>query len=287
MTLSVIVPAYNAEKTLPGLLDSLSEQDFRDFEVIVVDDCSQDRTARIVNGYAPFNLVKLEENRGPAHCRNVGAGRAQGSVLVFTDSDCVVHRAWLSRINEFFSSVGSEALMGRLVLRPSNWLGDSISALGFPAGGSLGFDKVWRVDGDGITESLSSCNCAIRRDIFNAVGGFDETFPYAGGEDSFLAYSLRKAGYSISYRPDVLVHHEARDSLGGFLRWQFRRGISSYIFARKVEDRKGYMSLRIWSTRNVIKYNLRDKKIPLIVTLLLVSFMMQASGAFYSRFKGK
>ena len=85
------------------------------------------------------------------------------------------------------------------------------------------------------------------------LGGFDETFPYAGGEDSFLAYSLRRSGYNIKYCPDVIAYHEARESLRGYILWQFKRGVSSYIFASKVNNRSSYMSSRLWSISNVLK----------------------------------
>ncbi|MFC1532326.1 glycosyltransferase family 2 protein [Thermodesulfobacteriota bacterium] len=285
MTLSVIIPAYNAEQTLPSLLDSLSQQSFKDFEVIVVDDCSKDSTARIVQRYA-FNLIQLERNRGPAFCRNIGVKNAQGEILAFTDSDCRADHTWLENIHNHIIYDNIEAVMGRLILKSSTRLGDSISALGFPAGGSVGFDRIWRVDNNGYTESLSSCNCAIRKDIFNKIGSFDETFPYAGGEDSFLAYSLKQSGYRIKYCPDIIMYHEARDSLSEFLKWQFRRGVSSYIFSKKVVDKGKYISLRIWSAGNVIRYNLKDKKIPLIMTLLCIGILMQAAGALHGKLKG-
>jgi len=179
------------------------------------------------------------------------------------------------------------AIMGRLVLMPSTLLGDSISAIGFPAGGAIGFDKIWKVDQKGFTDSISSCNCAVRKDVFDKIGGFDESFPYPGGEDSLLAYALRRLNYRIKYCPDVLVSHAARDSFKGFLKWQFRRGISSYIFSTKVSNKEKFLSLRIWSTGNIIRHYYTDKKIPLILTLLMTSFFVQLSGFLYGRHKGR
>jgi GT2 family glycosyltransferase len=174
--------------------------------------------------------------------------------------------------------------MGKLIISPSDYLGDSISALGFPAGGSLGFEKIWRVDKDSLTNSLSSCNCAIKKVVFWEVGGFDESFPYAGGEDSYLAYRLVKSGYSIKYCPDVLAYHDARDSLRDFIKWQFRRGVSSYIFSQKVKKKTDFIGLRFWSTKNIIINSLNDKKMPLILSLFLFSIAMQMSGMIYAKY---
>jgi glycosyltransferase involved in cell wall biosynthesis len=285
MNFSVIVPAYNAEATLPALLNSLSNQNYKDFETIVIDDFSQDNTPRIARSYQ-CKLITLRKNYGPAYCRNIGAYHAQGDILAFTDSDCRVDNNWLKNILTYFSQSDMAAIMGKLVLMPSTILGDSISAIGFPAGGAVGFENVWKVDSDGFTDSLSSCNCAIRKDVFDKIGGFDASFPYPGGEDSLLAFNLRRMNYRIRYHPDVLVYHEARDSLTGFLRWQFRRGVSSFIFSTKVSGKEKFLSLRIWSTGNIIRHCYKDKKFPLILMLLMTSFFVQFSGFLYGRHKG-
>jgi glycosyltransferase involved in cell wall biosynthesis len=279
---SVIVPAYNSADTILFLLNSLSKQSVNDFEVIVVDDCSQDNTPQIVRSF-PYSLIQLAQNNGPAYCRNVGARAAQGDILVFTDSDCRGAHNWLETIYEYFTQRDFEAIMGKLVLMPSSLLGDSISALGFPAGGAIGFDKIWKVDQRGFTDSLSSCNCAVRKDVFDKIGGFDESFPLPGGEDTLLAYNLKRHNYRIKYCPDVVVYHQARDSFRGFLKWQFHRGISSFLFATRVSDKKKFITLRMWSSANVIRSYYKDKKFPLIVSLLVTSVLIQFSGFLYAR----
>ncbi len=283
MILSVIIPAYNAASTLPALLESLSNQVYKDYEIIVVDDCSTDGTPEVVKSYN-CDFVRLEKNRGPAICRNIGVGRSKGDIFVFTDSDCRVDREWLSNTYKHFENSDISAIMGRLVLLPSTFIGDSISALGFPAGGTVGFDKIWKVNRKGFTDSLSSCNCAVRREAFIKSGGFDETFPYPGGEDSFLAYNLREANQLIKYCPDVLVYHKARDSFSDFIKWQFKRGISSLIFSKKVCEKRSFLSLRIWSTRNVIKCSIADKKFPLVLLLLCTSFFVQLAGYLFAKY---
>lgn len=282
MKISVIVPTYNSAATLPSLLDTLVVQEHKDFEIIVVDDCSTDDTLLTVSKYN-INYIRMKKNSGPAVCRNVGASSANGDLFAFTDSDCRVDDKWLVQIENNFKNRNIDVLMGRLIIDRSDYFGDSISALGFPAGGSLGFDKVWKVDSRGYTNSLSSCNCAIKRELFDRMSGFDETFPYPGGEDSFLAYRIVQSGYKIKYCQDVVVYHGARDSLRSFIKWQFRRGISSFIFSRKISDRANYASLRLWSTANVLRFNLKDIKFPLIALLLVSSFIIQAAGFLYGK----
>ena len=69
MLVSVVVPAYNAEKNLPVLLDSLTSQSYKNFELIIVDDFSKDKTSLLLEGYN-VNYIKQERNRGPAFCRS-------------------------------------------------------------------------------------------------------------------------------------------------------------------------------------------------------------------------
>jgi len=282
MKISIIIPAFNAQKTLPGLLESISKQTYKNFELIIVDDASTDDTARIANS-AHCKLIRLQENHGPAYCRNLGVRNASGDLIAFTDSDCRINPEWLAIMNRHFRGNDFQALMGKLILLPSSVLGNSISALGFPAGGSVGFDKIWRVDENGFTNSLSTCNCAVKKDTFDRIGGFDESFPFPGGEDSLLAYRLNQSGHKIKYCNDVIAYHHARESLQGFFKWQFRRGISSYIFAKKVDHKKGFLLLRIWSTLNIIRHNCLDYKFPIVFLLLCSSYLAQILGSLSAR----
>ena len=178
-----------------------------------------------------------------------------------------------------------DAVMGKVVLMPSTLLGDSISALGFPAGGAIGFDKIWKVDSEGFTNSLSTCNCAIRKNAFEKIGEFDESFPFPGGEDTLLAYDLRKFNYRIKYCPDVVVYHAARNSFRGFLKWQFRRGISSFIFSTKVAKKSSFLSLRIWSTGNILKTYRHHKIFPMVLFMLGIGVFVQFLGFLFAKNK--
>ncbi len=282
MKFSIIVPVYNAAATLPGLLQSLGRLYDTDHEVILVDDASTDGSADLAASW-PYRLIRMETNRGPARCRNAGAAAACGDILVFTDADCRVHPRWLHAFDEALADGKAAAVMGRLALMPSNTLGNAISALGFPAGGSVGFPRIWRVDADGFTQSLSTCNCAVTRAVFERVGGFDEGFPLAGGEDSYLAHALGRNGFRIRYCPEAVAWHPARDRLGDFFAWQFRRGISSYLFAKRVVNKQGFLKLRAWSTVNVIRHSRQDGKLPLVLTLLAASFGIQLTGFLWGR----
>jgi teichuronic acid biosynthesis glycosyltransferase TuaG len=93
---TIVTPAYNAQKYIAATLDSVLAQTFRDFEVLVIDDCSTDSTPDIVRSYAErdrrIRLIRLAANRGaPAGPRNVGVGEARGEWVAFLDADDLWH----------------------------------------------------------------------------------------------------------------------------------------------------------------------------------------------------
>src|ERR1700721_2629605 len=92
---SVVVCAYNAERTMDACLASLEHLNYPDYEVIVVNDGSKDRTLSISEGY-PFCRIISQENKGLSVARNVGAEAATGEIVAYTDSDCVADPDWLT-----------------------------------------------------------------------------------------------------------------------------------------------------------------------------------------------
>ena len=267
-------------------MSALAEQTYKEFEVIIVDDGSTDQTASLAAG-SGFLLVKTDGNRGPAYARNAGAAAARGTFLVFTDADCVPRPDWMAAVARRLADGKVDALMGRVVLEESNWLGNTISALGFPAGGAVGFDKIWKVDAAGNTTSFSTCNCAVRKEVFRAVGGFDESFPYPGGEDSLLARHVVAAGCRIRYCPRAVVHHAARSDFRGFLQWQYKRGVSSYIFSKKVTEKSSFLKLRLWSAGNVLAYGIKQCNLVAVALFLALSYLVQIAGFLSARYDRK
>lgn len=280
--LSIVVPVYNQAGLLRRALESIRRQETSGYELIVVDDGSPDDSAAVAREYADRVLVN-PQNVGPARTRNRGIRESAGEVVAFLDSDCEAQPGWLSGLQGALEEPGVDVVMGGVWIPPSTFLGDSISALGFPAGGSLGFEKVWHVSPDGFTEHISSCNFAVRRRIFEQHGLFDESFPLAGGEDSELSYRYSRAGVRIRYCAEARVHHVPRKDLSSFVRWQLTQGISNYYFKKKVGPVGSFIRLRVWSSWNVLRAHLFDLKLPAIFLLLGLSFLLQQWGFMVAR----
>ena len=166
----------------------------------------------------------------------------------------------------------------------STVIGNSIAALGFPGGGSLGFDKVWKVSPDGFTNHLSVGNCALRKELFDRVGIFDETMKF-GAEDTEFSQRMEQAGMLVKYVPAAYAFHEARASWNSFVQWQLRRGRANYHFKKKIGKVHHFIALRLWSAKNIVQANITKARFPLVTFLLGSSFVLQQYGYFREKWK--
>ncbi|MBC8228413.1 glycosyltransferase family 2 protein, partial [bacterium] len=110
---SVVIPAYNAEKEIPSCLDSLLNQTFpkEQCEIIVVNDGSTDGTEKIVRKYDGVKII-TQANQGPAAARNNGVSESKGDIIVFTDSDCVPEEDWLEEMLKPFNDTEVVGVQG-------------------------------------------------------------------------------------------------------------------------------------------------------------------------------
>ena len=274
--ITVVMPAYNAGSFVRGALEAIAGQLTEEDELIVVDDASSDDTVTVCREFS--QVIALGQNGGPARARNEGIRAATKPIIAFTDTDCTPASDWLASLRSAFTDDRVDAVMGRVVIPRSTFVGDCIAAMGFPAGGHVGFEKMWHVAPDGRTDHISSCNFAARQEVFRSHGVFDESFPLAAGEDAELSFRWHRAGVAIYYRPDVVVEHAAMSSLRRFWRWQLLRGRGNYHFKQRVGKVGGFVRLRLWSSANIIKTYALSLKLAPALALLLLSFLLQQWG---------
>lgn len=210
---SVVVAAYQAERSLPALLDALKGQDWREpFEVVVVDDGSTDGTRRVAESGGA--RVVAQSNAGPAAARNTGWRAATARIVLFTDSDCVPRSDWVRTIATSLDDVYEVAGGTYGIANRGRWLAETVQA-----------EIAWRHSRlRGEVEFAGSFNFAASRDALEAVGGFDASYPAPSGEDNDLSYRLRDAGYRIRFVPAAIVDHHHPTSLGRYLHEQARHG---------------------------------------------------------------
>lgn len=206
MKYSVIIPTYNAAPTLRPLIASLVAPARDDLEIIIVDDASTDNTQELVHSFPQVNYTRQEVNRGPAAARNAGAQLARGEWLLFTDSDTE------------FAPETFDALEQAIVARPIDALVGSYAGEPANEGFVPRYKALWEyctIEQTFVLDEHGMCAIQtwaprpglIRRDVFEAVGGFDTTFAGADLEDMELGYRMAKQGYRIFAAPAVHIRH--------------------------------------------------------------------------------
>jgi len=279
---SINIITYNRLDDLKKTLSSILKQIDDECEIVLVDNSPNLETRKYIEQLQnpAIKYFKNDINR-IAVARNIGIKNSKGKYIVSLDDDCIAHSKWFENIKK--CSI-RDAVIGKVRIPKSTFLGDSISALGFPAGGNLGFEKMWKVDQSGHTSHLSFCNCIFRKKLVEKVGNMDENFRY-GAEDTEFARRLAIKGYKIKYVPEITVFHKPRKDLMGFIRWHLVRGRSNYYLKKKVKKVGNYIKLRIWSSLNILKANKFNKEIVLIPFLLGFSFALQEYGYFSEKIK--
>jgi glycosyltransferase involved in cell wall biosynthesis len=211
---SVVVPVRNRRRMLRELLEALDRQTYRSFEVLVVDDGSEDGTADVARDavVAERPVVSLRsDGQGTLRARQIGIDRATGPVLAFTDSDCVPDRGWLTHAMAAMDQ-GADMVHGHT--RPTRALKP--------------LERSVEAGDEGL---FPTCNILYRRELYETLGGFDAATAAAWrlgavsrmrdsafGEDTLLGWQAVRSGADVRYVADAVVEHQVfAPQLGDFL----------------------------------------------------------------------
>jgi len=208
---SVIVCAYNAERTMDACLASLEKLNYPNYEVIVVNDGSTDSTREICERYDYIRLIN-QDNQGLSAARNVGLSAARGEIIAYTDADCMADQDWLTYLVARFQFSDFAAVGGPNLPPPDDSLVPSCVAVSPGAPTHVLLD-------DEVAEHIPGCNMAFRRDALEAIDGFDPVFR-AAGDDVDLCWRLQNKGYKIGFCPSAVVWHFRRNTVRDYLKQQ-------------------------------------------------------------------
>jgi len=210
---SVIIPAYNAEKTVRECIQGVLNQTQKDFELIVVDDGSTDNTPKIVESFKKAKLLK-QQNGGPAKARNAGAKMAKGDVLVFTDSDCVAEKNWLEGMLKPFSDKSVVGVQGAYKTKQQSAVARFVQY--------EIEERYDRMKRSSKLDWVGSYSAAYQKKMFLEAGGFDESFPVASGEDPALSYTMAEKG-KLVFNPKAIVYHQHPETVKKYFWVKFHR----------------------------------------------------------------
>jgi glucosyl-dolichyl phosphate glucuronosyltransferase len=226
MFISVIICTRNREKTLRRAVESLfcpGNLDAPDWELLVIDNNSEDRTADLCREFHerfPRHFRYLTEPKvGKSHALNTGISEAEGEVLAFTDDDVLISDDYIRSIREFFTSFPVDAAQGRVLLDCEagwpRWLEGTHA--------SMADYRDFSEEAIVLEGTLCGSNMIVRKALFDEVGGFSpELGPGGIGvfEDTEISQRMRDKGHRLMFAPQILIRHQwPRDRLTkGFIR---------------------------------------------------------------------
>jgi len=234
---SVVVCAYNEAANLEACLASLAKVDYPDLEVVVVDDGSTDATLDIARRF-PFRVLPVP-HAGLSVARNAGTRACTGEIVAFLDADAACHPEWPHHLALSMADDGVCAAGGPNLPRPTAGLveravdaspGNPVEVLNAP-------DRA---------EHLAGCNCAVRRDLLLACGGFQADFT-AAGDDVDLFWRLLDAGNGVAFSPAAQVRHARRATVRGYLRQQRGYGRAERMVSGRHPHRFNRSGQAVWA----------------------------------------
>jgi GT2 family glycosyltransferase len=248
--ISVVVCSYNGEATIGRCLQALTDLDYPDYEVIVVDDGSTDGTASIA---AEFDVRLIRtDNHGLSAARNTGIEAATGEIVAFTDDDSWPDADWLRYLAHAFCST-DHAGIGGPNLVPDD-AGTVESAVARSPGGPTHV-----LLSDDVAEHIPGCNMAFRSDALKAVGGFDPQFRIAG-DDVDICWRLQERGWTIGFCPAAVVLHRRRHSVRRYLKQQMEYGKAEALLECKWPEKYNRGGHLAWEGRMYASTPLRRRR---------------------------
>lgn len=225
--ISVVIPAKDAAKNIEDCMQAVLSQEGvnPDYEVILVDDGSQDNTADIAEGLGV--RVIRQQNAGPGAARNAGVAASRGEIIAFTDADCAPSKYWLQQITQPFDDpqvIGAKGiyrthqkgLVPRFVQQEYEF-------------------KYRRLATQVTIDFIDTYSAAYRREQFLANGGFEAALPAA--QDAELSFRLARKGYKLVFAPEAVVYHWHGADVWTYIRRKFRYGYWRYFMTRWLPEK--------------------------------------------------
>ena len=233
MKYSIIVPVYNRPDEVAELLESLTSQTYKDFEVIIVEDGSAVPCKDIADKYSGALDIHYyrKDNSGPGQSRNYGAERSNGEYLLILDSDVVLPDNYLKAVNDELTREPADAFGGpdrahssfTDIQKAISYSMTSFFTTGGIRGGKKKMDKFYP----------RSFNMGIRKEVYTRLGGFSKM---RFGEDIDFSIRIFKNGYQCRLFPEAWVWHKRRTDFRKFFRQVFNSGIARINLYKKYPE---------------------------------------------------
>ncbi len=238
--ISVIIPARNEEKYIESCIRSVKSQDFSDYEIIVVDNGSTDKTSEIAKKLGA-NVV-FEPRVGLPQARETGRRMANGDILLYIDADTVIPPSYLSKVFEFFENHSEiSAITNPFFFYDGNWKTNIFIWFAFKVARPL-YSKI--LDTFNLPKFVIGGNFAVRKYILEKIGGFNTNIKFYG-EDTDISIRISKEG-SIAFLPNLYTSTSARR----YIRQGLLKTQSIYLFNHFSIFFSNYLPVRSFSLTN-------------------------------------
>jgi glycosyltransferase involved in cell wall biosynthesis len=225
MFVSIIIPTFNGASRIGNCLDALLNQTAgQDVEILVVNDGSTDDTAEVAARYSGVRLI-TQSNAGPASARNRGALEARGTIILFTDDDCVPVPEWLAAMIEPFKDPNVVGAKGVYRTRQRRLAARFVQ---------IEYEDKYRLMTDlPQIDFIDTYSAGFRRDRFLEMNGYDTSFPVACAEDVELSYRMSARGWTMKFVPSAVAYHTHPDTLWKYLKKKYKFAFWRVLAVRK------------------------------------------------------
>lgn len=239
---SVVLCTYNGGRTITESLEHLKSIDYPNYEVVIVNDGSNDNTVSILKMYSDSYGYKVINtgNRGLSYSRNLGIAASRGEIIAYIDDDAYPDPQWLYYLAiSFMKNPDFAAVGGPNIVPPED--GMIAQCVANSPGGPAHV-----LISDKVAEHIAGCNMAFRREVLEELGGFDVQF-HTAGDDVDVCWRIIKAGYKIGFSPSALVWHHRRSSIKKYWKQQYNYGRAEAMLLKKWHEKFNIMGHVNWS----------------------------------------
>jgi len=250
--ITVIIPCYNEEKTIARCIRSLLSQSFKDFEIIVVNDNSTDKSKKIIDSFkSKVKAIHKKKNEGRPKGLDDALKIAKGDIVSITDSDCIIPKDWLQKIhNEFKKDKDLQALGG---------VYESVGKDSLSLAGNM-FERIF-MDSNFIPNQIPGANSSYRKKTLMKIGGYPVT---KWGSDIMIGMKLHEAKSKIRMNPNIIIKTEYPNTI------------------KKILKRKFYWGGGLGNTIEKVKFRLSFLIRPLYFIILFLSLLSSIITYFIS-----
>lgn len=220
LPVSLVIPTYNRVQKLYRLLRSLDCSRTFPEEIIIIDDNSKDSTKKLLKRWnkleRPFKkkVILKKTNRGPANSRNLGIKKSINNFIAFLDDDVIVENDWIYYISKTLLNSKDKNLAG---------VGGAVRSIRNDIISQY-YVEHRILEAPRLLNYLPTLNCCFKREVLMVIGGFNENFLFAGGEDTELCLKLKNQGYHFEKEKRAIVYHDFSPNLVKFCKRWIRYG---------------------------------------------------------------